>query len=232
MVSEYKFNFMIDDEQLLKGRTLIDLPFNVWEVFAVKGTVAVKAVINEVEFKLNLVPRGNGKYSFFLTNAMKKDLKVKKGVLLKISISLLNNKVKNGAEVCSDEKTTKCYEKIHSISYVSQPNHLMCGQASVAMLANRDIEEVAKIMGTRGSTSIGQIMDALDYYKIKHGEKNIRLSKKNPHYSEISILTVHMPKYTHWVLYYKGKFYDPEFGVLDQCHPEGKITSFLEIIEK
>jgi len=39
-----------------------------------------------------------------------------------------------------------------------------------------------------------------------------------------------MPKYTHWVLYYRGKFYDPEFGVLDKCHHEGKITSFLEII--
>lgn len=231
MKSEYKFDFMVNDEQFLKGRSLIDLPFNVWEVFGVKGSVAVKAVINEVEFNLNLVPRGNGNYSFFLTNAMKKNLKIQKGTLLSISIRILDNKVKDGAEVFSDEKPTKCYKKIHSISYVSQPNHLMCGQACIAMLTGIDIEDVAKVMGTRGSTSIGQIIAALDYYNIKHGEKNIRLSKKNPHYSEISILTVHMPKYTHWVLYYKGKFYDPEFGVLDQCHPEGKITSFLEIIE-
>ena len=98
------------------------------------------------------------------------------------------------------------------------------------LLAGTNIEEVVNVMGTRGSTTIGQIIDALDYYKIRHSGKNIRLSKRNPHYSEISILTVHMPTYTHWLLYYKGKFYDPEFGVLDECHPEGKITSFLEII--
>lgn len=230
-MSRQRFDFLIDDENLLKGRTLIDLPFNVWEVFGVKGVVAVKVVINEVEFKLNLVPRGKGNYSFFLTSAMRKDLKIQKGTLLNISISTLDNKVKEGVEVESNEKSTETYRKIDKISYVSEPTNLMCGQACVAMLAGiKNINEVAKIMGTRGSTTIGQIIDALDYYKIKHSEKNIRLSKRNPHYSEISILTVHMPTYTHWLLYYKGKFYDPKFGVLDECHSEGKITSFLEII--
>lgn len=230
-MNEYNFNFTVDDEKFLKGRTLIDLPFNVWEVFNVNGSIAVKILINEVEFKLNLVPRGNGNYSFFLTNAMKKNLKIQTGTLLNISISLLDNKVKNGLEVYNNEKSIKSYRKIDIINYISQPTNLMCGQACVAMLANTNIEEVAKIMQTSGSTSIGQIIAALDYYKIRHSEKNIRLSKKNPNYSEISILTVHMPQYTHWVLYYKGKFYDPEFGVLEKCHPEGKITSFLEIID-
>ena len=230
-MDEYNFNFSVDDEKLLKGRTLIDLPFNVWQVFGVKGVVAVKVVINKVEFNLNLVPRGNGKYSFFLTNAMKKDLIIKKGTLLNISISTLDNKARDGVEVENNEKSTATYRKIDRISYVSEPTNLMCGQACVAMLTGINIEDVAKVMGTRGSTTIGQIIDALDYYKIRHTEKNIRLSKKNPNYSEISILTVHMPQYTHWILYYKGKFYDPEFGVLDECHPEGKITSFLEIID-
>ncbi|WP_243155984.1 hypothetical protein [Clostridium sp. C2-6-12] len=128
------------------------------------------------------------------------------------------------------QKPTKIYRKIDKISYVSEPTNVMCGQACVAMLAGIGIDEVAKVMGSRGPTTIGQIIDALDYYNIKHSEKNIRLSKRNPHFSEISILTVHMPTYTHWILYYKGKFYDPEFGMLDECHSEGKITSFLEII--
>ena len=83
-MSEYKFDFKVDDEEFLKGRTLIDLPFNVWKVFGVKGVIAVRVVINDVEFKLNLVPRGNGNYSFFLTNDMKKSLKLQKGSLLRI----------------------------------------------------------------------------------------------------------------------------------------------------
>ncbi|ADL52321.1 DUF1905 domain-containing protein [Clostridium cellulovorans] len=229
-MSEYRFDFRVTDDQFLKGRTLIDLPFNVWEVFGLKGVIAVKVVINNVEFKLNLVPRGNGNYSFFLTNNMKKKLKLQRGSLLDILISTLNNKVKDGVEICNYEKSNESYLKIDSISYVSEPTSQMCGQACVAMLSGRDVEEVAKVMGTRGSTSIGQIIEALDYYKIRHAEKNIRISKKNPYYSEISILTVHMRNYTHWVLHHKDKFYDPEFGILDKCHPEGKITSFLEII--
>lgn len=115
------------------------------------------------------------------------------------------------------------------IKYVQQPTFETCGQACIAMLAGVSIEETIKTMHTKGPTSIGQIIEALDFYGIEHAEKNKRISKKNPRYTDVSILTVHMPKYTHWVLYYKGKFYDPEFGVLDECHPEGKITSFLEI---
>lgn len=226
---KYNFDLIIDNEEFLKGRTLIALPFNVWEVFGVKGNVTVKLLINENEFKVNLVPRGKGNYVFFLTSEMKKKLKVSKGTMLNISVELANNGLKNELYSEESKKQSEDYIKIQSISYVPQPTELMCGQACIAMLAGRNIEEVAKVMGTKGSTSIGQIIDALDHYKISHGEKNIRISKKNPNYSEISILTVHMPKYTHWVLHYKGKFYDPEFGVLDSCHPEGKITSFLEI---
>ena len=115
------------------------------------------------------------------------------------------------------------------INYVQQPTFQTCGQACIAMLTGESIEDVIITMKTKGPTSIGQLIEALDYYRVKHAEKNKRISKKNPKYSDISILTVHMPNYSHWVLYYKGKFYDPEFGLLDECHPDGKITSFLEI---
>jgi len=45
-------------------------------------------------------------------------------------------------------------------------------------------------------------------------------------------LTVHANGgYTHWVLYYDGKYYDPEFGVIEGEYTHGKITSFLGIFE-
>ena len=40
---------------------------------------------------------------------------------------------------------------------------------------------------------------------------------------------IRMPTYGHWVVYHKGVFYDPEFGILTSCHVDGKILSFLEI---
>jgi len=114
---------------------------------------------------------------------------------------------------------------------IMQPNPCACGQACIAMIANKSIEEVFKVMKTEGPTSIGQLIEALDHYNIKHAEKNVRISKKNPKPSEYAILTVHMPTYTHWVLFYNHQYYDPEFGLLETCHPEGKITSFLAIYE-
>ncbi|MGF7012159.1 hypothetical protein M2146_002713 [Lachnospiraceae bacterium PF1-22] len=112
---------------------------------------------------------------------------------------------------------------------VLQPTFQTCGQACVAMLAGVPIEDAIKTMRTSGPTSIGQIIDALDYYGIGHADRNVRLSKKNPTLPRTAILTVHMPEYTHWVLYHNKQFYDPEFGLLDECHKDGRITSFLEI---
>jgi hypothetical protein len=115
---------------------------------------------------------------------------------------------------------------------VMQPTFSTCGQACIAMITGKDIKEVIKDMRTDGPTSIGQLIEALDFYGIKHAEKNVRISKKNPVQSDFSILTLHMNAgYTHWVLYYYGKYYDPEFGLLDKCHPEGRITSYFAIYE-
>lgn len=116
---------------------------------------------------------------------------------------------------------------------VMQPNPAACGQACIAMITGREIEEVIKDMKTSGSTSIGQLMEILDFYGIEHAERNTRISKKNPVPYEYSILMVHTNAgYTHWTLLYDSKYYDPEFGLIDGEYTHGKITSFLAIFEK
>lgn len=61
-------------------------------------------------------------------------------------------------------------------------------------------------------------------------ERNTRISKKNPKPDPFSILTVHTNEgYTHWTLLYDGKYYDPEFGLIEGEYTFGKITSFLGI---
>ena len=111
-----------------------------------------------------------------------------------------------------------------------QPTPETCGQACIAMIAGKTVEEVIKDMKTNGPTSIGQLIEALDFYGIKHSERNTRISKKNPVPHEFSILTVHTNiGYTHWTLLYDGKYYDPEFGLIEGEYTYGKITSFLGI---
>lgn len=113
---------------------------------------------------------------------------------------------------------------------IMQPTFSTCGQACIAMIAEKSVEEVIKDMKTDGSTSIGQLIEILDFYGIRHAEKNKRISKKNPVPYEYSILTVHTNAgYTHWTLLYDDKYYDPEFGLIEGEYIHGKITSFLEI---
>ncbi len=115
---------------------------------------------------------------------------------------------------------------------VMQPTSETCGQACIAMITSKDIEEVIKDMKTNRSTSIGQLIEILDFYGVKHAEKNTRISKKNPVPYEYSILTVHTNAgYTHWTLLYDNKYYDPEFGLIDGEYTYGKITSFLGIYQ-
>ena len=115
---------------------------------------------------------------------------------------------------------------------IMQPTPETCVQACIAMIAERPIEEVIRDMKTNGPTSIGQLIEALDLYGIKHAERNTRISKKNPVPHNFSILTVHTDNgYTHWTLLYDGKYYDPEFGLVEGEYTYGKITSFLGIYQ-
>lgn len=115
---------------------------------------------------------------------------------------------------------------------VMQPTFETCGQACISMITEKDINEVITDMKTNGPTSIGQLIEILDFYDVKHAEKNTRISKKNPKPYEYSILTVHTNEgYTHWTLLYKGKYYDPEFGIINGEYTYGKITSFFAIYE-
>lgn len=113
---------------------------------------------------------------------------------------------------------------------VLQPTFETCGQACIAMITGKGIEQVIQDMKTNGPTSIGQLMEILDYYGVKHAERNTRISKKNPIPHEYSILTVHTNEgYTHWALLFENRYYDPEFGIINGEYTHGKITSFLAI---
>lgn len=115
---------------------------------------------------------------------------------------------------------------------VWQPTKTTCGQACIAMITGQTVEDIIRVMKTDGPTSIGQLIEALDHFEVRHAQKNTRISKKNPVPPPFSLLTVHTDAgYTHWVLFFGGKYYDPEFGLIDGDYPHGKITSFLAICE-
>lgn len=47
---------------------------------------------------------------------------------------------------------------------------------------------------------------------------------------ECCILSILLPGYGHWSLYYKGKYYDPEFGVLDKLPQQAKLCYYWDVV--
>jgi len=202
-------------------KTIIDIPFNVWEEFNLRGPVPVNVYINGFLFKSKLSPKGSGFYILFFTKEMCKIVKPNNGDTLNIDIEIREIE----ARIPIDPKEAR---RIESVSLVMEPVNTSCGQACIAMLANVPINEVFKTMKTKGSTSGKMLIDALYHYKIRHNERFINY-QKYPNLPDLCIIDVKMPGYGHWVVYHKGVFYDPEFGKLSACHEDGRIAYYLEI---
>ena len=124
----------------------------------------------------------------------------------------------------------KPIRKIDSIQYIKQPTCYLCGQSVVAMLAGVSVDEVIKVMANNKGTSTSEIRNALKWYGIKTATKARLKYTKETKLPECCILSVLMPGYGHWSLYYKDKYYDPEFGVLDSLPKQAKLRYFWEIL--
>ena len=114
------------------------------------------------------------------------------------------------------------------IEYIKQPTEYLCGQACVAMLADVTVEDVVSVMQNDKGTGKKDIEKALNYYGIGQA-KTMTKADNFSVLPKVCILKVLLPKYSHWILYYDGKYYDPEFGVIEGEYTYGKITSFLAI---
>lgn len=114
------------------------------------------------------------------------------------------------------------------IDYIKQPTEYLCGQACVAMLAGVTVEEVVSVMQNDKGTGKKDIEKALNYYGIGQA-KTMTKADDFSVLPKACILKVLLPKYSHWILYYDGKYYDPEFGLMEELYHKARIQSYLEI---
>ncbi len=119
-------------------------------------------------------------------------------------------------------------DRVKTIEYIKQPTEYLCGQACVAMLAGVTVEDVVAVMKNDKGTGKKDIERALNYYGISQA-KTMTKADNFSALPKVCILKVLLPKYSHWVLFYDGKYYDPEFGLLEELYPKAKIQSYLEI---
>lgn len=114
------------------------------------------------------------------------------------------------------------------INYMKQPTEYLCGQTCVAMLAGVAVEEVVSVMNNDKGTGKKDIEKALNYYGIRQARTMTKADNKSV-LPKVCILKVILPRYGHWILYYDGKYYDPEFGLMDELYGKARIQSYLEI---
>ncbi len=101
-----------------------------------------------------------------------------------------------------------------NIKHLFEPTPLSCGQAVIAMATDTDINKVCELCGGYSETDLKQMKEVFALLGVSVGNTRIAVKEKSelPHYALLSLET---PKCWHWSLYANGKFYDPEYGVLD-----------------
>ena len=105
--------------------------------------------------------------------------------------------------------------------HIYEPTPLQCGQAVLAMLAGKTVEEIIELVNTERETTLKQMFDALNECGIEYNAERVAVQAKDE-LPDVCILSLETPKCWHWSLYFKGTFFDPEYGVLEDFPPSNR----------
>ena len=100
------------------------------------------------------------------------------------------------------------------IKHIFEPTPLQCGQAVLAMISGKSVDEIIALCGTERETTLKQMKDTLTNLGFIFKPERKRAASKRD-LPKFAVLSLETPKCWHWSLYFNGKFYDPEFGILD-----------------
>jgi len=216
MKIKFEMKYSMSDE--VNGKHYVEIPMNVWKAFNQKGRIKSNCFLNGMMYQTSLIPKGEGKYVFQLTKKMIKETSLTEGQIVAIEMTK--------SEPMKMNKSEEVVKK--NISFRKQPTSRSCGQACVAMLLDKSVEEIFELFGKK-PLGIGKIVDILNSFGIKNAQKNTRISKKNPIPSPISLLTLKQNGHYHFVVYANGKIYDPARGILNDIPTGMEISLYLEI---
>ena len=113
--------------------------------------------------------------------------------------------------------------------HIYEPNPLACGQAVLAMLSDIEVGEIIKLCGTERETTLKTMKEVLNELGIAFSSQRVEVSSLSE-LPSVALLSLETPKCWHWSLYFHGKFYDPEYGVLSDFPPSAR-RYYWKIIE-
>ena len=93
----------------------------------------------------------------------------------------------------------------------------LCGQACVAMLAGNTIAEVITAMGcSEWQATMGRMISALNYFGIDHSDIIVYTEGRPAVLPKCCIMMEKLGRFCHYLVYYNGKYYDPNLGELEE----------------
>ena len=113
--------------------------------------------------------------------------------------------------------------------YIKEPTDLQCGQAVLAMLCDKSVEDIINLLQNEKETTLKEMFYVLKKYGISYDNKRKEVFKKQE-LPRVAILSLETPRCWHWSMYFDGVFYDPEHGVMEDF-PEAKRKYYWEIKE-
>ncbi len=204
----------------------IRIPFNVWEVCKMREHIPAEFIIDNNMIKCELIPEEKGNYIILLPdeNVATIDIEKTHKILLHIGGSLI--KMDQNSPYSVDNPI----RKIDNIDLIIQPVDGTCGQTVVAMLAGTTIADVCAVMGCREwQATMGVMISALNYYGIDHSDIIIYTEGKPCTLPKCAILMEKMGRFCHYLLYFDGKYYDPNDGIMEE-YDQSKLLGYLEIV--
>lgn len=218
----YFFNGKIEKEDNL---FCIRLPFNVWEVCKQRDSISADLLMDNRIIECELIPEEKGNYKIHLSDEDVANVDIEKIHKLLIHVA--------GSLIQMDQNSPYSIEnpirKIDSVDIIIQPVDGTCGQTVVAMLAGVTIAEVCTVMGCREwQATMGRVISALNYYGIDHSDIIVYSEGSQVTLPKCAILMEKMGRFCHYLLYFDGKFYDPNDGVLEE-YDFSKLQGYLEI---
>jgi len=218
----YFFTGKIDKKE---NGFVIQLPFNVWEVCKLRDEIKADMVLDNEIIACKMLPKEKGNYEIHIEDkdAIKVDLTKSHQMLLHISGSII--------EVSPDSPYSfdNPIRKIDSVQVIIQPEDGLCGQTCVAMLAGVTIADVIRVMDCREwQATMGMVISALNYYGIDHKDVITYTEGRDCVLPKCCILMERMGRYCHYLVYFDGKYYDSNLGVLEE-YDKSKLLGYLEI---
>lgn len=108
-----------------------------------------------------------------------------------------------------------------NIKHIFEPTPLQCGQAVIAMLTGKSVIDIVNECDNEKETTLKQMISVLKNNGITFVGDRTQFVNINE-LPQIALLSLETPKCWHWSLYYKGMFYDPEYGLIDTIPPSNR----------